>query len=96
MDYFHSKVKNAIGKAYEYEQFRRMLEKYHRHYLTILFDKSFMQQAQEMGVQFASQLIVMRWGQIKAYEQDQFQSTANINVQSLLHQCTVIIRFIWT
>ena len=58
-----------------------MLVKYHQHYLTILFDKSFMQQAQEMG--FSLHLANRHeMGQIKAYEQDQFQSTLTLNAES--------------
>lgn len=86
--------KNAIGKASEYEQsFRDYAGEISSTLPDDIVRQSFMQQAQEMGVQFASQANRHEMGQIKAYEQDQFQSTLTLNAESA-HQCTVIIRLI--
>lgn len=75
--------KNAIGKASEYEQsFRDYAGEISSTLPDDIVRQSFMQQAQEMGVQFASQANRHEMGQIKAYEQDQFQSTLTLNAES--------------
>ncbi|WP_435532288.1 hypothetical protein [Proteus vulgaris] len=75
--------KNAIGKASEYEQsFRDYAGEISSALPDDIVRQSFMQQAQEMGVQFASQANRHEMGQIKAYEQDQFQSTLTLNAES--------------
>ncbi len=75
--------KNAIGKAFEYEQsFRDYAGEISSTLPDDIVRQSFMQQAQEMGVQFASQANRHEMGQIKAYEQDQFQSTLTLNAES--------------
>lgn len=75
--------KNAIGKGHEFEQAFDSAAGEIAGTLQDDASKSmFAQQAKEMRLQFSSQANKHEMGQIKAYEQDQFQATLSVNAES--------------
>ncbi|MDN0017982.1 hypothetical protein [Providencia stuartii] len=75
--------KNAIGKGYEFEQaFDNAAGEIAGSLQDDAIKEMFMQQAKEMRLQFSSQANKHEMGQIKAYEQDQFQATLSVNAES--------------
>lgn len=75
--------KNAIGKGYEFEQaFDNAADEIAGTLQDDAIKSMFAQQAKEMRLQFSSQANKHEMGQIKAYEQDQFQATLSVNAES--------------
>lgn len=75
--------KNAIGKGYEFEQaFDNAAGEIAGTLQDDAIKSMFAQQAKEMRLQFSSQANKHEMGQIKAYEQDQFQATLSVNAES--------------
>lgn len=75
--------KNAIGKGYEFEQaFDNAAGEIAGTLQDDASKSMFAQQAKEMRLQFSSQANKHEMGQIKAYEQDQFQATLSVNAES--------------
>lgn len=75
--------KNAIGKGYEFEQaFDNAAGEIAGTLQDDAIKSLFEQQAKEMRLQFSSQANKHEMGQIKAYEQDQFQATLSVNAES--------------
>lgn len=75
--------KNAIGKGYEFEQaFDNAAGEIAGTLQDDVIKSMFAQQAKEMRLQFSSQANKHEMGQIKAYEQDQFQATLSVNAES--------------
>lgn len=75
--------KSAIGKGYEFEQtFDQSAGEISGTLQDDAVKQMFMQQAQEMRLQFSSQANKHEMGQIQVYEKDQFQSTLDINAES--------------
>ncbi|QIF57775.1 MULTISPECIES: hypothetical protein [unclassified Providencia] len=75
--------KNAIGKGYEFEQaFDIAAGEIAGTLQDDAIKSMFAQQAKEMRLQFSSQANKHEMGQIKAYEQDQFQATLSVNAES--------------
>lgn len=75
--------KNAIGKGYEFEQaFDSAAGEISGTLQDDAIKSMFAQQAKEMRLQFSSQANKHEMGQIKAYEQDQFQATLSVNAES--------------
>lgn len=75
--------KNAIGKGYEFEQaFDNAAGEIAGTLQDDTIKSMFAQQAKEMRLQFSSQANKHEMGQIKAYEQDQFQATLSVNAES--------------
>lgn len=79
--------KNAIGKAAEYQN---QFDSFAGEIAATLPDDNarghFMQQAQEMRLQFGSQANKHEMGQIQSYETDQFQSTLTLNAETAATQ----------
>lgn len=79
--------KNAIGKAAEYQS---QFDSFAGEIAATLPDDNarghFMQQAQEMRLQFGSQANKHEMGQIQSYETDQFQSTLTLNAETAATQ----------
>lgn len=79
--------KNAIGKAAEYQN---QFDSFAGEIAATLPDDNarghFMQQAQEMRLQFGSQANKHEMGQIQSYETDQFQSTLTLNAETAASQ----------
>lgn len=79
--------KNAIGKATEYQN---QFDSFAGEIAATLPDDNarghFMQQAQEMRLQFGSQANKHEMGQIQSYETDQFQSTLTLNAETAATQ----------
>lgn len=79
--------KNAIGKATEYQN---QFDYFAGEIAATLPDDNarghFMQQAQEMRLQFGSQANKHEMGQIQSYETDQFQSTLTLNAETAATQ----------
>lgn len=79
--------KNAIGKAAEYQN---QFDSFAGEIAATLPDDNarghFMQQAQEMRLQFGSQANKHEMGQIQSYETDQFQSTLMLNAETAATQ----------
>lgn len=79
--------KNAIGKATEYQH---QFDSFAGEIAATLPDDNarghFMQQAQEMRLQFGSQANKHEMGQIQSYETDQFQSTLTMNAETAATQ----------
>lgn len=79
--------KNAIGKAAEYQN---QFDSFAGEIASTLPDDNarghFMQQAQEMRLQFGSQANKHEMGQIQSYETDQFQSTLTLNAETAATQ----------
>lgn len=79
--------KNAIGKAAEYQS---QFDSFAGELAATLPDDNarghFMQQAQEMRLQFGSQANKHEMGQIQSYETDQFQSTLTLNAETAATQ----------
>lgn len=75
--------KNAIGKGHEFEQaFDNAAGEIAGTLQDDAIKSMFAQQAKEMRLQFSSQANKHEMGQIKAYEQDQFQATLSVNAES--------------
>ncbi|MEX9744537.1 hypothetical protein AB7Y07_00700 [Providencia rettgeri] len=75
--------KNAIGKGYEFERaFDNAADEIAGTLQDDAIKSMFAQQAKEMRLQFNSQANKHEMGQIKAYEQDQFQATLSVNAES--------------
>ncbi|WP_140179435.1 hypothetical protein [Providencia stuartii] len=75
--------KNALGKGYEFEQaFDNATGEIAGTLQDDAIKSMFAQQAKEMRLQFSSQANKHEMGQIKAYEQDQFQATLSVNAES--------------
>lgn len=75
--------KSAIGKGYEFEQtFDQSAGEISGTLQDDAVKQMFMQQVQEMRLQFSSQANRHEMGQIKSYEQEQFQSTLTLNAES--------------
>lgn len=79
--------KSAIGKAAEYQN---QFDSFAGEIAATLADDNarghFMQQAQEMRLQFGSQANKHEMGQIQSYETDQFQSTLTLNAETAATQ----------
>lgn len=79
--------KNAIGKAAEYQN---QFDSFAGEIAATLPDDNarghFMQQAQEMRLQFGSQANKHEMGQIQSYETDRFQSTLTLNAETAATQ----------
>ncbi|ETO43458.1 hypothetical protein [Morganella sp. EGD-HP17] len=79
--------KNAIGKAAEYQN---QFDSFAGEIAATLPDDNarghFIQQAQEMRLQFGSQANKHEMGQIQSYETDQFQSTLTLNAETAATQ----------
>lgn len=79
--------KNAIGKAADYQS---QFDSFAGEIAAALPDDNarghFMQQAQEMRLQFGSQANKHEMGQIQSYETDQFQSTLTLNAETAATQ----------
>lgn len=79
--------KNAIGKAAEYQN---QFDSFAGEIAATLPDDNarghFMQQAQEMRLQFGSQANKHEMAQIQSYETDQFQSTLTLNAETAATQ----------
>ncbi len=75
--------KSAIGKGQEFEQsFDQSAGEIVNSLQDDASKQMFIQQAKEMRLQFSSQANRHEMGQIKAYEQDQFQATLSVNAES--------------